>query len=241
MATFRGLLRLRPVLPAPLWQFLWRRHWDVFWKKELEVQRAQLRGYAPSHLLGSERALLCEGIAESYPAASLLEVGCAYGQLFQTIAPLFPELKLTGIDADEERVEGARAAIFKSGIRNTSLLVGRAEDLSRFADKSFDLVVTSAMLLYVEPKYIEGVISGFMRVGRKRLLLLEQHLDDDKATLGLPGNQKRGEPPYWLRDYRRLLRLFLPPERISVRPVTRPLWLSEEWQQRGCLITADLK
>ena len=241
MATFRGLLRLRPFLPRRFWLLFWKHHWNSYWRTEVELQRQVLKERAPQKIAESERALLTEAIAEEYPFINLLEVGCAYGQLFHTIAPLLPEIKMVGIDPDKERVDGARSVLASAGLKNVTVQIGRAEDLSAFPDNSFDLIVTSASLLYIEPNSIERTMHGFLRVGRKKLLFLEQHVDDEKAVLGIRGPASPDELPYWLRDYRRLLKLFMPAAKVTIEPVTNPLWVSERWQQHGCLITADLR
>jgi len=241
MATFRGLLRLRPFLPHSVWKIFWKQHWRGYWQNELELQRRLLKDRAPSDIRESERAVLTEAIAEAYPFGTLLEPGCSYGQLFHTIAPIFPEARMLGIDPDTQRIDGARDALMQAGFRNASVQVGRAEDLSMFADRSFDLIVTSAALLYIEPNSIERTLNGFLRVAKKKLLFLEQHIDSEKAVLGIPGPLRPGEPAYWLRDYRRLLKLFMPENKVTIEPVPNPLWQTEQWKQHGCLITADLR
>lgn len=237
----RFLLRLRAYLPSKVFTPLWQSYWRSFWNTECDKQQAELGSQAASSLHGSERAVLTEAIAESYPFSSLLEVGCSYGQLFHIIGPLFPDVCMEGIDPDLERIEAGSAHLPAAGLSHVLLAPGRAEDLSAFASSSFDLVVTSASQLYISPDMIKQAIAECKRVARKRLLFLEQHLDSLDDVCGAPGPARAGEAPYWIRNYRLLLQEFFPRDAISIRPVPAPLWRTESWKSLAHLVIVDLR
>lgn len=236
----RLLGRLRAVLPAGLHRSLVRSYWARFWAREEARQRLELGANAAGTLVGSERAVLAEAIAEQYPFDSLLEVGCGYGQLFHVIGAQYPNVRMLGIDPDASRLDGGRTYLEASGLTHVELRQGRAEDLSTVGDKSFDLVVTSASLLYVPPESIEAAVLEFRRVARKAILLLEQHVSRADLDRGSKVDAAPGQPAYWLRNYRQILERHFPPDRIYVERVPNPLWTTESWNKHGHLVRVDI-
>jgi len=237
--VLRFLLRLRPYLPRSVYRALLRNFWGTFWEKQLREQKRALGEKAASTLIGSERAVLVEAIFDLLPFSTLLEVGCSYGQLLHILAPIFPEAALVGVDPDVARVESGSAHFTPLMLSNVRLAVGSAEDLSQFASASFDLVVTSASLLYVPPGKINRAIEELKRLAVKNLLFLEQH-KEGASPEGERGPSRSGEPEYWIRNYRGLLEEFFPRDSISIRPVPNPLWSSEKWQEYASLISVSL-
>ena len=50
---------------------------------------------------------------------------------------------MTGIDINSQSVQEGNDWMIQEGISNISISIGRAEELSEFRDKSFDIVFTA--------------------------------------------------------------------------------------------------
>ena len=208
----RLLLLLRPLLPAAFSQALLERFWLRFWQREQLLEEEELGREAEQPIRGSERAVLIEEIAGTYPFSSVLEIGCGYGQNFHVLTQLFPRCRFVGIDRDAVRIEQAQRLLDEQGAEGVLLVEGNAEELSDFGDNSADIVLSSAMLLYVGPDQIERVLQEMLRVAKKYVLILEQHTPgggDADSWRGDSVAAQDGRQAYWLRDYQVLLERFV--------------------------------
>lgn len=77
----------------------------------------------------------------------VLEIGCGGGQ--NSIVLAKQGAIVSGIDLSEKQIAYARA-LAKREHAKVDFFVGDMQDLSRFSDASFDIVVTTVSLLYVE-------------------------------------------------------------------------------------------
>ena len=118
----------------------------------------------------------------------------------------------------------------QEGISNITLLEGKADELGQFKDRSFDIVVTDAVLIYVGPDKIKKVIAEMLRVSRQALILLEWHSFNSKSNpLGVYVG-------HWMRDYVALLEDFVPENKIKVIKMSEELWPDKNWQRLGGVI-----
>lgn len=95
-----------------------------------------------------------------------LEVGCGAGANLYRIKKAFG-VKVAGVDVNKGAVAEAQANFPEAEIK-----LGIAEKIP-FLDKSFDLILTDAAIMYIPPDRIEMVISELKRVARKYLVLCE--------------------------------------------------------------------
>jgi SAM-dependent methyltransferase len=112
------------------------------------------------------RSLRAEWIAErlaSYQPASILEVGCGYGKLLRALRNRL-DVRLVGIDFSPTQLQRAREFLLPG--HNDSLILGRGERLP-FPDKSFDMVVTSAVILHNPPAVAGRIRRELIRVARR--------------------------------------------------------------------------
>jgi SAM-dependent methyltransferase len=113
------------------------------------------------------RILRAEWLAQRlapYRPESILEVGCGYGRMLCEIAARL-EIPLTGIDFSPTQLQAARRFLPHHQSR-ISLVLGRGERLP-FADRSFDMVVTSAVILHNPPAEAEAMRLEVLRVARR--------------------------------------------------------------------------
>lgn len=189
------------------------------------------------------RSFLVERIAAFSPISSVLEIGSSSGPNLYLLAKRFPHSEIRGIEINPHAVEVGNEGFSREGISNVKLSVGRAEDLSEFKDKSFDVILTDAVLMYIKRGAIQGVIKEMLRIARKGLVLIESHdfkhqLDDRR---GLGQVYTRALPfPLWVRDYVALLKQFVPEEQIRVTKFTKDVWLEEGWGENGGLIEVTI-
>jgi len=112
------------------------------------------------------RSLRAEWIAgriASYRPTSVLEVGCGYGKLLRALRER-TDASLTGVDFSPTQLGCARD--FLAGVDGLSLFLARGDRLP-FADKSFDLVVTSAVILHNPPEVADRIRREVVRVARR--------------------------------------------------------------------------
>jgi SAM-dependent methyltransferase len=191
-----------------------------------------IKGYWDSRNHG-HRNLLVERICKFSPS-SILEIGCNCGPNLYLLAKKFPEAQIRGIDINPMAVQKGSEWLAQEGISNVKLSVGKANDLGEFQDKSFDIVFTDAVLIYIGPDKIKEVIKAMIRIARRALILVEQHYfesrNEDPHGLGV---HRYGR---WIRDYTGLLKQFVPEEHISITRITEDIWPDERWKETGAIV-----
>lgn len=178
----------------------------------------------------SHRRFLLEHISKSSPVSSILEVGCNCGPNLYLLAKKFPDAEIVGIDINPEVVQRGNEWFAQAGIKNVKLLVGKADELGQFEDKSFDIVFTDAVLIYIGPDKIKEVMKGMLRIARKALLLFEWHSFGRKSK---PSGIYVG---HWTRDYVALLKEFVPERNIRIIKMPAEIWPDKNWQKYGAVI-----
>jgi ubiquinone/menaquinone biosynthesis C-methylase UbiE len=169
-----------------------------------------------------------------YKPSSILEIGCNCGPNLHLLAKKFPDAEIRGIDINPMAVQKGNEWLAQERISNVKLLVGKADELWQFQDKSFDVVFTDAVLIYIGPDKIKEVIREMIRVTRKALILMEWHSfePERKDPKGL-GVYEQG---IWKRDYVTLLKQFVREEQIHVTKVTEDVWPDKNWKEVGAVI-----
>jgi SAM-dependent methyltransferase len=99
----------------------------------------------------------------TYRPSTILEIGCGYGKLLKALRARL-DVPLVGIDFSPTQIEHARG--FLAGLPDIETLLARGEHLP-FADDSFDLVVTSAVILHNPPASAEKIRHEILRVARR--------------------------------------------------------------------------
>ena len=191
-----------------------------------------IKGYRDSQN-HSHRTCLVETISKFNPS-SILEVGCNCGPNLYLLAKKFPDAKIMGIDINPIAVQKGNEWLAQEGILNVKLLEGKADELGQFQDKSFDIVFTDAVLIYIGPDKIKEVMEEMIRITRRTLILMEWHSfePDHKDPKGL-GAYYTG---LWKREYVALLKQFVPEEQISVTKITGGIWPEKNWEEVGAVI-----
>lgn len=171
-----------------------------------------------------------------YCPLSVLEIGSNCGPNLYLLAKKSPQVKLVGIDINEEAIKIGRRLFRQKDITNVKLLVGKADALYQFSDKSFDIVFTDAILIYIAPNKIKKVLKEIIRISRKALIFLEWHENSEKDPHGL-GIYHFG---HWKRNYVNLLKQFVNENQIHITKIPEELWPGKDWSQLGYVIEVIL-
>jgi len=208
------------------------------------------------------RIFLAEKICRFSPQ-SVLEIGCASGPNLYQIAKRFPDAKIRGIDINPMAVQKGNEWFQEEGIYNVKLEVGKAQELSRFADKCFDVVFTDAVLIYIPPEEIKNVAKEMLRISRVIVLnewytfnkwlafvlniycyfrmIAEKNLLQSCRFKGVNCTIRPRSPAmglfvgHWVRDYRALFGEFVPEEKIHITKLPEKLWDDKGWQRWGAI------
>ena len=123
---------------------------------------------------------------------NVLELGSNTGPNLVLLKQKFPELKIAGIDANPDAIRFAKHIWPEADWR-----VGDILQPLPYEDKSFDVILCDAVLMYVAPSEIESVMKEINRVAKKAVLIIDW-FDDSKD-----GVEKDW---HWARSYHRWLR-----------------------------------
>ena len=191
-----------------------------------------IKGYQDSQN-HPHRTFLVETISKFNPS-SILEIGCNCGPNLCLLAKKFPDAEIRGIDINPMAVQEGNEWLAQEGISSVKLLEGKADELGQFQDKSFDVVFTDAVLIYIGPDKIKDAMTEMIRITRKALILMEWHSFEPelKDPKGL-GIYYQGS---WKRDYVALLRNFIRAEQIRVTKITEDIWPDMNWKEVGAVI-----
>lgn len=87
------------------------------------------------------------------PGFNVLDIGCGTGRLAEYTSKIIGSKgHIYGIDPAEHRIQLARQKINNNNPANISFSVGRSEDLSGFADNSFDAVIINVVFHWIIDK-----------------------------------------------------------------------------------------
>jgi len=232
----------------PLYHFIQICYWEIcrlkhsLWGTKIEEKRWAKRklneikkGF--SNLNHPHRPFLLEKISTFQPFCNILEVGCGYGPNLYLLARKFPKTELMGIDINPLSIQEGNKLLMKKKISNVTLSVDKVDKLSKFQDKSFDIVFTDALLMYIGPDKIKEIIQKMLRITRQALILVEWHWgNQNKDPYGL-GIYHFG---CWKRNYIHLLRQFISEKQIRATKIPQKLWPAGDWGEMGYVIEVIL-
>lgn len=183
------------------------------------------------------RPLLEERILVNGAPASLLEIGCNSGPNLYRLARALPDAMFYGVDINASSISYGRRRFQELGITNVELSVAAGDRLDAFGDKSVDVVLTDAMLMYVGPDKIHAVIADIVRIARTRVLLNEWQIPDEARAEPARHREHFG---HWIHDFRALFEIYVPSDQIQVYPIGSGVWGDSGWDQFGAIIDVRL-
>ena len=112
----------------------------------------------------SARARWLAGRIARYQPQSILEIGCGYGKQLRQLRAQLPHARLVGLDFSPTQLQQGRR--YLSDHPSISILQADGQSLP-FPDDSFDLVLTSAVILHNPPPLAERIRREAIRVARR--------------------------------------------------------------------------
>jgi SAM-dependent methyltransferase len=126
------------------------------------------------HPTRGERSTWLAARVAHYRPTSILEIGCGYGKQLRAIRGEL-DVPMMGLDFSASQFEIARG--YLEGLDRVALVLGSGMDLP-FPDRSFDLVLTSAVILHNPPQAAERIRREVLRVARR----FAAHNEDTNTT-----------------------------------------------------------
>jgi len=172
------------------------------------------------------RELILQELREIYPFKSLIEIGCNCGPNLFRIQKEFPKVKLAGLDVNFLALEEGKKRLPK-----VDFYIESAENFS-IPDKTFDVCLTDAVLIYVPPEKIVKTLRNLIRITKKALILVEWKGKD------MFGKVEYG---HWARDYKTLFRKIFKIKKVKERKIKQEEWPSKNWTEKGYIFTVHLQ
>lgn len=168
------------------------------------------------------RKAIIEELKKLPQFSTLLEVGCNCGPNLSNIKIAFDRVKLFGIDASQIAVDFAKEKLPVDDIQCGDMAI-----LPWF-DKSMDVVLSDAALMYIHPNQIQAVMRELLRVARSHIVLVERQAQESTLTAAV-----------WAHNFEQILR----DNGVTVekRKLTPEEWPeSHNWKEYGHIIIGKL-
>lgn len=175
------------------------------------------------------RRLIEEAVRALHPVGDVLEIGCNAGANLVVLARALPEARLQGLDINTGAIALGRRWTAERGMTNVSLGEGSFDDLAGMADRSVDVVMTDAVLMYVGPDRIGAVLRDMARIARRGLVVNEWSLPPEDERLHLWYDL------HWVHNFHQLLREAAPGAPIRGDRIPADVWGGAGWTEYGTL------
>lgn len=146
---------------------------------------------------------------------TVLEIGCGASKNLDKIKKEFPKSIIGGIDINKDAIKFSKNKFFEY---KDFFLEGTAENIYWY-NKTWDLILTDACLIYVPPWKIRRVRNELLRVAKKAIVMVEWH-----SNIG--GLRKF----HWVRNYKRLFK----GHKVYLTKIEK--WKKGGWEKFGYII-----
>jgi len=210
---------LDPYIGKYLDKFLWRFRHYIFSNWE--------EGYIdPPSLAHPHRELIINSIRGRGPVRDLLELGSGGGINLVTLSKHFPDISYTGIDINRKAINLGQKYIKSHNILDINLIAGDIFDINKMKSNSVDIILTDAVLMYLNPKDLSTLLPEMLRVSKLGFILCEQ------MSIGGVYND------HWRHDYEAMLNNLAGVRGFTTRKITEEYW-SGDWVEFGFLIEVE--
>lgn len=159
---------------------------------------------------------------------SVLDLGCGPGANIVTIRKKFPDIELIGVDINSEAIRVGQAYFASKEENKVKLIKGKADAVPLY-DKSVDVVLIDALLMFITPNLIDNVITETVRLAKKGIVINDYHLAGIKDGKFFGGR--------WIYDVESLIRRKLPHASITLK---KSDFVGGGWDSYGTFIVVHL-
>ena len=215
-----------------------KRIFDPFFRKYIDTFIWRFRHYLrsdwqdgyldTSSLEHPHRKLIVNAIRQKSKVESLLELGTGSGINLVMLKNNFPDLKCRGIDINSKAIQLGKKYLTKNSIAHIVLETGNIFDVTKMASNSVDIILTDAVLMYIDKKDLETLLSEMLRVSKMGLILCEQI-----SSHGVYHD-------HWRHDYDKILYRLASVKNITQTKITEDYWTGD-WIKYGYLIEVEKK
>ena len=194
-----------------------------------------LRGWLPP-FHQSEVASLCKAVATEYPFKQVLEIGIVFGQAFEVLTKVLPDVKFVGVSNDAATI--LRLRRFFHTRLNAELVKEELDNLKNYADGSFDVSYSCGVLSLCDRNEAAAILKELRRVTSGNIFLLElQALGEYDSEMVFYAPQAFTN--LWVRDYVKLAAEVLghKGKNVNYSRVERPQWEGAFWRNYGSIVT----
>lgn len=181
----------------------------------------------------SHRKLLVEKMEKYHPFKNVLEIGCSSGPNLYLLAKKYPHVRFYGIDINSKAIEEGRRMFKREKIDNVQLSAAKADSIKSIKDKSFDIVFTDAVLIYVAPDRIREILKEISRICNKVFLMNEWDFKKDDVPEKKEYIYYNG---HWIYDYNKLLSEGIAYKEIKKTKIDEQIWKDPGWIKYGFII-----
>jgi ubiquinone/menaquinone biosynthesis C-methylase UbiE len=170
--------RERPLLKAKRFLFDFERSFKHFSVEEYWMKRGKF--YLEETMRQEEiyhATQLVLRIVSTQTFDSLLDFGCGYGKCLKPLSKHFAHKKLVGVDISSTMLQEA-----KNYLADSSIELHKTDGVTLpFADNSFDITLTSHVLIHNPPDKTAKIIKEIKRVTKKTSIHMESTVQNEDA------------------------------------------------------------
>ncbi len=146
-----------------------REYTENYWNNHDNWEKIR-RSYFPSDMndKAHKRSRWFADCLSEFEFGSVLEVGSNCGRNLYHIKNKYPDVKVAGIDVNENAVEFAR-----NKVDGDFFCCSACDIADEVKSKKYDIVFTMAVLIHIPPRDIEGVIDSMISLADKAVIHIE--------------------------------------------------------------------
>lgn len=201
---------------------------ECIWRSRHLYNRNWAAGYLET-IEHPHRAQVVAAIQSFNHVESVLEIGCASGANLVRLRRVLPNARLMGVDINRRAIAVGKYHFAQLEDRNISLVAGRIDNLRRFSDKSVDVVLSDAVLMFVAPNNILKVLGEMCRVARNGIVINEYYFPE-----AITGHFDGGR---WAYDFPKLINTIRPSTTVTIQ---KSRFTGGIWDVYGALISVRL-
>jgi len=218
---FRTLQHIIEAYFFPRWQ-------NVYWKWRHIYDPNWAESYLDT-IYHPHRNQIIEAISIFPYANSIAEIGCGPGANIVRLSKAYPNMRIIGIDISHKAIDLAKQYFKKNKYKNVKCDVSKADDLRSLKNRSIDVLLTDAMLMFIAPDLIEKTLREIVSKAKLGIVMNEFYLS---------GSRGHFESGHWIYDLVKLIKKIAPKSHIHI--IKSHFTGDPTWNSYGKLIIVKL-